>query len=61
MIGVAIIFSLFFSLRHDYFSVQNRMGFLQEIGALYFVGMLQNVAVYPNERDVFYRDEDDGI
>ncbi|KAH6997467.1 P-loop containing nucleoside triphosphate hydrolase protein [Ilyonectria destructans] len=61
VIGVSIIFSLFFALRQDYFSVQNRMGFLQEIGALYFVGMLQNVAVYPNERDVFYRDDDDGI
>ncbi|PCD31266.1 hypothetical protein AU210_010921 [Fusarium oxysporum f. sp. radicis-cucumerinum] len=37
------------------------MGFVQEIGAFYFVGMLQNTAIYPNERDVFYREDDDGV
>lgn len=62
VIGLAIVLALFFSpLHHDYYSVQNRMGFVQEIGAFYFVGMLQNVAVYPNERDVFYREDDDGV
>lgn len=62
VIGLAIILALFFApLRNDFFSVQNRMGFIQEIGAFYFVGMLQNVAIYPNERDVFYREDDDGV
>ena len=62
VIGLAIVLALFFSpLDNDYYSVQNRMGFIQEIGAFYFVGMLQNVAVYPNERDVFYREDDDGV
>ncbi|PNY25851.1 ABC transporter ATP-binding protein/permease [Tolypocladium capitatum] len=62
VVGLAVVFALFFSpLHNDYFSVQNRMGFVQEIGAFYFVGMLQNVAVYPNERDVFYREDDDGL
>lgn len=62
VIGLAIILALFFApLDNDFFSVQNRMGFIQEIGAFYFVGMLQNVAVYPNERDVFYREDDDGV
>lgn len=62
VIGLAIILALFFApLHNDFFSVQNRMGFIQEIGAFYFVGMLQNVAVYPNERDVFYREDDDGV
>jgi hypothetical protein len=36
------------------------MGYIQEFAAFYFVGMLQNVAVYPNEKDVFYRENDDG-
>ena len=27
----------------------------EEILPIYFVGMLQNVAMYPNERDVFYK------
>jgi ABC-type multidrug transport system ATPase subunit len=62
VIGLALILALFFApLKNDYFSVQNRMGFIQELGAFYFVGMLQNVAVYPNERDVFYREDDDGV
>ncbi|KAM3551354.1 hypothetical protein MY1884_007764 [Beauveria asiatica] len=59
--GLACVFTLFFApFKHDYFSVQNRMGYVQQVGAFYFVGMLQNVAVYPAERDVFYREDDDG-
>lgn len=62
VVGLAVVFTLFFApLDNDYFSVQNRMGFVQELGAFYFVGMLQNVAVYPNERDVFYQEDDDGV
>jgi ABC-type multidrug transport system ATPase subunit len=61
VIGLGIILTLFFApLKHDYFSVQTRLGFIQEFCAFYFVGMLQNVAVYPNEKDVFYRENDDG-
>lgn len=62
VVGLALVFTLFFApLHHDYYSIQNRMGFVQQVGAFYFVGMLQNVAVYPNERDVFYREDDDGV
>lgn len=62
VIGLAIILALFFApLRNNFFSVQTRMGFIQEISAFYFVGMLQNIAIYPNERDVFYREDDDGV
>jgi ABC-type multidrug transport system ATPase subunit len=62
VVGLAIVLALFFSpVKNDYYSVQNRMGFVQELGAFYFVGMLQNVAIYPNERDVFYREDDDGV
>jgi len=61
VLGLAIILTLFFApLKNDYFAVQNRLGFIQEFCAFYFVGMLQNVAVYPNEKDVFYRENDDG-
>jgi len=61
VISLAIILVLFFApLKHDYYSVQTRVGFIQEFVAFYFVGMLQNVAIYPNERDVFYRENDDG-
>ncbi|CAL5870213.1 uncharacterized protein PFLUO_LOCUS4448 [Penicillium psychrofluorescens] len=60
VVGIAIIMALFFApLKNDYPAVQSRMGFVQEIAALYFVGMLQNIAIYPGERDVFYREEAD--
>ncbi|KAJ5888498.1 hypothetical protein N7495_008539, partial [Penicillium taxi] len=60
ILGIAIIMALFFApLKNDYAAVQSRMGFIQEFAALYFVGMLQNIAIYPNERDVFYREDAD--
>lgn len=62
VLGLGIIIALFFApLKHDYYSVQTRFGFIQEFCAFYFVGMLQNVAIYPSEKDVFYREHDDGI
>ncbi|KAJ5294077.1 hypothetical protein N7508_008898 [Penicillium antarcticum] len=58
--GIAIIMALFFApLKNNFEAVQSRMGFIQEFAALYFVGMLQNIAIYPSERDVFYREEAD--
>lgn len=61
VLGFAAILTLFFApLKSDYISIQTRLGFLQEFTALYFVGMLQNVAVYPDEKAVFYREHDDG-
>lgn len=61
VIGFAAIVTLFFApLKSDYISIQTRLGFIQEFAALYFVGMLQNVAVYPDEKAVFYREHDDG-
>ncbi|KAI1122767.1 P-loop containing nucleoside triphosphate hydrolase protein [Nemania abortiva] len=62
VIGLAIVLALFFApIHHDYYSIQNRVGFVQEICAFYFVGMLQNVAIYPAERDVFHREDDDAV
>jgi ABC-type multidrug transport system ATPase subunit len=60
--GLAIVQTLFFAPIHsDYYSIQNRVGFLMQVASFYFVGMLQNVAVYPAEREVFYREDDDGV
>ncbi|KAH8423957.1 putative ABC efflux transporter [Aspergillus melleus] len=60
IVGISIIMALFFApLKNDYIAVQSRMGFIQEFTALYFVGMLQNIAIYPSERDVFYREAQD--
>ena len=60
VLGFAVILTLFFApLKNDYYSVQTRLGFIQEFAALYFVGMLQNVAVYPEEKQVFYHEHAD--
>ncbi|ANB10992.1 hypothetical protein AWJ20_3786 [Sugiyamaella lignohabitans] len=60
--GIGIIFALFFSpLKDDMIGVTNRLGLVQEITALYFVGMLNNMAIYPYDRSVFYREHDDNV
>ncbi|KAF2834804.1 ABC transporter-like protein [Patellaria atrata CBS 101060] len=60
VVGIGIVVSVYFApLKNDYYAIQNRLGFIQELAPLYFVGMLQNVAVYPSEKDVFYREHDD--
>lgn len=62
VVGFAVVLTCFYApLRSDYTSIQNRIGFVQEVASFYFVGMLQNVAVYPAERDVFYREDDDSV
>ncbi|KAG8529412.1 uncharacterized protein KY384_006049 [Bacidia gigantensis] len=60
ILAYACILTLLFApLGTSQASINARFGFLQEITPLYFIGMLQNVAVYPKERDVFYREHDD--
>ncbi|KAF8537404.1 P-loop containing nucleoside triphosphate hydrolase protein [Trichophaea hybrida] len=60
VLGLGVIATLFFApLKNDYYAVQNRMGFSQQFCSLYFVGMLQNIAIYPYERNVFYKEHDD--
>ncbi|KAI5284520.1 hypothetical protein KEM54_001269 [Ascosphaera aggregata] len=59
--GFVIVLVWFFApLKSNYEAVQTRMGFIQQMTSYFFVGMTKNVAVYPLERDVFYREEDDG-
>lgn len=72
VVGLGSFIALFFApLGNDYYSIQNRLGCIQQIlprksdyfqviretnmWPVYFVGMLQNVGLYPSERDVFYK------
>ncbi|KAL3421066.1 ABC transporter [Phlyctema vagabunda] len=51
VLGYAVMITLFFApLKSNYEGIQSRFGFIQELVAIYFVGMLQNVAVYPSEK-----------
>lgn len=60
VIGIGAIFALFFApLQKNYIGVQSHAGFVQEVAALYFVGMLQNLSVYPYARSLFYREHTD--
>ena len=61
-IGTVLLFALFFSpLGHDQSSIQSHIGFFLQLGGLYFVGVISNVSIYPNERDAFYRELADGV
>ena len=44
----------------DQNSIQNRVGNLYELTALCFIGMLSCIAIFPSERNVFYREYVDG-
>ncbi|KAK9448298.1 P-loop containing nucleoside triphosphate hydrolase protein [Limtongia smithiae] len=62
ILGFGIILALFYSpLKSDYYGALNRYGLVQQCAGLYFIGMLNNLAVYPSERDIFYREHDDGV
>jgi hypothetical protein len=57
----ALILSCFYApIGSDQNSVQNRIGLLYELTALTFIGMLNCIAIFPIERNVFYREYIDG-
>ncbi|KAG0316232.1 hypothetical protein BGZ99_007005 [Dissophora globulifera] len=58
---VAIIITIFFApLGNGPRDVTSRFGLLQETSPIVFTGMLNNVALYPFERDIAYREISDG-
>ncbi|KAG0204964.1 hypothetical protein BGX28_003265 [Mortierella sp. GBA30] len=58
---VAIIMTIFFSpLGNGPTDVTSRLGLLQQTTPIVFSGMLNNVAIYPFERDIAYREISDG-
>ncbi|KAF9907528.1 hypothetical protein EC991_010824 [Linnemannia zychae] len=58
---VAIIMAIFFSpLGNGPSDVTSRLGLLQQTTPIVFSGMLNNVAMYPFERDIAYREISDG-
>ena len=62
VVGIGLVLALYFSpLRDNDTAVTNRLGLIQELSAVYFVGMLNNMAVYPYERSVFYGEYDDNV
>lgn len=57
----ALILSCFYApLSSGQSGIQSRIGLLYMLCSLCFIGMLNNIAVYPVERGVFYREYQDG-
>jgi hypothetical protein len=57
----ALILCCFFApIGDDQASVGNRIGVLYMLCSTVFLGMLNNIAIYPSERNVFYREYMDG-
>ncbi|BCS02685.1 uncharacterized protein AKAW2_60949S [Aspergillus luchuensis] len=52
--GMGLIWIIFVAPLHkDYNSIQTRMGLMIQYGPVAFIGMLQNIATFPAERDLF--------
>lgn len=61
-VALAIFYTLFFApLKNQRDGVDNRLGLIQSLLNMYFVGLLNNVSLYPVERGIFYQEYKDGI
>jgi ABC-type multidrug transport system permease subunit len=61
LVGLGIVLTAFLTpLGTDYYSVQTRVGYIQAQSSMFFVGMLNSIAMYPSERDIFYHEDRDG-
>ncbi|KAG7664640.1 uncharacterized protein J8A68_001865 [[Candida] subhashii] len=61
-IFLTIIHTLFFTpLRNTQAGISNRLGLIQEVLNLYFAGLVNNISLYPFERNLFYQEYKDGI
>ncbi|KAI5961976.1 hypothetical protein KGF57_001515 [Candida theae] len=59
---LSIVHTLFFApLKNTQDGINNRLGLIQEVLNLYFVGFVNNISLYPFERDLFYQEYRDGI
>eukprot|EP01117_Protostelium_nocturnum_P018249 TRINITY_DN75_c0_g1_i2.p1 TRINITY_DN75_c0_g1~~TRINITY_DN75_c0_g1_i2.p1 ORF type:complete len:675 (+),score=160.52 TRINITY_DN75_c0_g1_i2:146-2170(+) len=61
-LALAVLLCLcFWRLKNDQYSIQNRIGILYQVLGLTFVGVLNSVAIFPTERNVFYQERADGL
>ncbi|CDK28888.1 unnamed protein product [Kuraishia capsulata CBS 1993] len=62
ILALCVVHSLFFApLKSSYDGISNRLGLIQEIANLYYVGFISNVTAFPGARNVFYMESEDGI
>ncbi|GEQ72103.1 hypothetical protein JCM33374_g5789 [Metschnikowia sp. JCM 33374] len=57
---LGLIFSLFFApLKHTQSGISNRLGLTQSIANVYFCGLVNNLSIYPSQRDLFHQEYKD--
>ncbi|GEQ72104.1 hypothetical protein JCM33374_g5790 [Metschnikowia sp. JCM 33374] len=60
VIALGLIYSLFFApLKNTQEGVSNRLGLTQSIANLYFCGLVNNLSIYPSQRDLFHQEYKD--
>lgn len=60
LVGLGIVLTAFFTtLQNDYYAVQTRVGYIQAMSSMFFVGMLNSIAMWPPERDLYYHEDRD--
>lgn len=59
---LTIVHTLYFApLKNTEEGIANRLGLIQEVLNLYYVGLICNVSVYPSQKNLFYQEYRDGI
>ncbi|KIW12024.1 hypothetical protein PV08_09298 [Exophiala spinifera] len=60
IMGLGIVLAAFVApLQNDYYAVQSRVGYILTMSSMMFVGMLNSIAMYPTERDIYYHEDRD--
>ncbi|KAJ1549547.1 hypothetical protein HK405_011616 [Cladochytrium tenue] len=60
--ALAVILTLYFvNLNHNQGSVTSRLGILQQVGSVIFIGMLNCLAVFPQELQLYRFESQDGV
>lgn len=58
---LAAVYALFFApMKNSQEGVSNRLGIAQSVVNLYFCGLINNISLYPSERDIFHQEYKDG-
>lgn len=59
-IFLAIVYALFYApLKNSQEGISNRLGLTQNVINLYFCGLVNNISLYPHERDIFHQEYQD--
>lgn len=61
LVALAVVYALFFSpLKHTQDGISDRLGLTQCVLNLYFCGLINNLSLYPSQRDLFHQEYRDG-